>query len=129
MTYAYERFLNYVALPTTSDESSENSPSTEGQLSLAKLLADELLSLGLSDARVDSFGYVYATLPKNTEGDIPSIGLIAHLDTAPDAPGKNIKAKIVEYDGKDILLDNANRSDAKHYDSKSFSARYASRGD
>ena len=104
MTYAYERFLNYVALPTTSDESSENSPSTEGQLSLAKLLADELLSLGLSDARVDSFGYVYATLPQNTEGDIPSIGLIAHLDTAPDAPGNNIKAKIVKYDGKDILL-------------------------
>lgn len=99
----YERFLRYVSYPTTSDENNENCPSTEGQRVLANELCRELSELGLSDARVDKNGYVYATIPANSEG-MDSIGFIAHMDTASDAPGENIKAKIIEYKGGDILL-------------------------
>ena len=99
----YEKFLKYVSYPTTSDENNENCPSTENQRVLAKELCQELLDLGLTDARVDKHGYVYATIPANCEG-MPSIGFIAHMDTASDAPGENIKPQIVEYKGGDILL-------------------------
>ena len=99
----YERFLRYVSYPTTSDENNENCPSTEGQRVLANELCRELSELGLSDARVDKNGYVYATIPANSEG-MDSIGFIAHMDTASDAPGENIKAKMIEYKGGDILL-------------------------
>lgn len=99
----YERFLRYVSYPTTSDENNENCPSTESQRVLANELCRELLELGLSDARVDKHGYVYATIPANCEG-MDSIGFIAHMDTASDAPGENIKAKMIEYKGGDILL-------------------------
>lgn len=99
----YERFLKYVSYPTTSDENNENCPSTENQRVLANVLCQELLDLGLTDARVDEHGYVYATIPANCEG-MPSIGFIAHMDTASDAPGENIKPQIVEYNGGDILL-------------------------
>ncbi len=102
----YERFLKYVSYPTTSDENNENCPSTEGQRVLANVLCQELLDLGLTDARVDAHGYVYATIPANCEG-MPSIGFIAHMDTASDAPGENIKPQIVEYKGGDILLNEA----------------------
>ena len=99
----YERFLKYVSFATTSDENNENCPSTEGQMVLARELVDELLEIGLSDARVDEHGYVYASIPANCEG-MPSIGFIAHMDTASDAPGENIKAKMISYEGGDILL-------------------------
>lgn len=99
----YERFLRYVSYPTTSDENNENCPSTESQRVLANAICEELLELGLSDARVDKNGYVYATIPQNSEG-MDSIGFIAHMDTASDAPGENIKAKMIEYKGGDILL-------------------------
>ena len=99
----YERFLKYVSYPTTSDENNENCPSTEGQRVLANAICEELLGLGLSDARVDEHGYVYATIPANCEG-MDSIGFIAHMDTASDAPGENIKARMIEYKGGDILL-------------------------
>ena len=99
----YERFLRYVSYPTTSDENNENCPSTESQRVLANAICEELLELGLSDARVDKNGYVYATIPENCEG-MDSIGFIAHMDTASDAPGENIKAKMIEYKGGDILL-------------------------
>ncbi len=102
--FTYEKFLKYVSYPTTSDESSQTTPSTPSQLVLARLLTEELKSLGLADARCDEYGYVYATLPENTDGDINSIGFIAHMDTASEASGENIKAKIVEYSGGDILL-------------------------
>lgn len=102
----YERFLKYVSYPTTSDENNENCPSTENQRVLANVLCQELLDLGLTDARVDGHGYVYATIPANCEG-MPSIGFIAHMDTASDAPGENIKPQIVEYNGGDILLNEA----------------------
>ena len=102
--YAYKKFLNYVAFATTSNEESESTPSTKGQLKLADFIKDELIELGLSDARVDEYGYVYATLPKNTDKDVSNIGFIAHLDTASEASGENIKPKIVNYMGGDILL-------------------------
>ena len=100
---AYERFLKYAPIPTMSDEGSETCPSTKKQLKLANLLCEELLELGLSDARVDEFGYVYATLPANKDGK-PAIGFIAHMDTSPDASDENIKPRLVKYEGGDILL-------------------------
>ena len=99
----YERFLKYVSYPTTSDENNEHCPSTENQRVLANELCRELLEIGISDARVDENGYVYASIPANCEG-MPAIGFIAHMDTASDAPGENIKAKMIEYKGGDILL-------------------------
>ena len=99
----YERFLKYVSYPTTSDENNECCPSTENQRVLANELCRELLEIGISDARVDENGYVYASIPANCEG-MPAIGFIAHMDTASDAPGENIKAKMIEYKGGDILL-------------------------
>ena len=99
----YERFLKYVSYPTTSDENNECCPSTEGQMVLARELVKELLKIGVADARVDENGYVYGSIPANCEG-MPSIGFIAHMDTASDAPGENIKAKMINYEGGDILL-------------------------
>ena len=86
-----DRFLNYVAFPTTSDEASETDPSSARQLALAEALAAELKELGLADAGVDGFGRVYAHLPA-TPGreEEPTIGLIAHMDTSPDASGEHI---------------------------------------
>ena len=99
----YERFLKYVSYPTTSDENVETCPSTSGQTVLAKELCKELFELGLTDARVCEHGYVYASIPANCEG-MPSIGFIAHMDTASEASGENIKPKMIEYKGGDILL-------------------------
>lgn len=99
----YERFLKYVSFPTTSDENNECCPSTAGQMVLAKELVKELLELGVGDARVDEHGYVYGSIPANCEG-MPSIGFIAHMDTASDAPGENIKARMINYEGGDITL-------------------------
>lgn len=102
---AHERFLRYVSFDTTSEESNPACPSTPGQLTLANALAEELLSLGLTDARVDEHGYVYASLPANCETDAPALGFIAHMDTSPDACGHDIHPRIVEhYDGNDIVL-------------------------
>ena len=103
MTVA-ERFLKYVSYPTMSDDTSSTTPSTEKQLRLASLLKDELTSLGLSDVRLDEYGYVYGTLAPNTEKPTNSIGLIAHIDTALEASDENIKARIIKYGGGDILL-------------------------
>jgi len=101
---AYERFLNYVAYPTMSDGASATVPSSAKQLVLANALKEELLSLGLTDAYVDGFGYVYASLPANTEKEVNTICLIAHMDTSSEASDTDIKASIVAYDGGDILL-------------------------
>ncbi len=102
----YERFLKYVSYPTTSDENNPACPSTESQRVLAEELVRELLEIGVSDARVDVNGYVYGSIPANCEG-MPAIGFIAHMDTASDAPGENIKAKMINYEGGDILLNEA----------------------
>ena len=100
----YELFLKYAVIPTMSDEESETIPSTKKQLVLAELLKEQLLELGLCDARVDEYGYVYATLPANVEGEIAKIGFIAHMDTSSEASDENIKPQIVEYNGGDSLL-------------------------
>lgn len=97
------RFLRYVSIPTMSDESSETCPSTEKQLVLADLLAEELRALGL-DTRRDKNGYVMASLAANSDLPFPKIGLVAHMDTSPDAPDAPIHPRAVEYTGGDILL-------------------------
>ena len=101
-----ERFLKYVSFHTTSDENSNKTPSTPGQMVFAKYLADELKSIGMKDVDLDSNGYIMATLPANTDKkNVPTIGFISHMDTSPDAVGEDIKPRIVEnYDGNDILL-------------------------
>ena len=100
-----ERFLKYVSFNTTSDENTNMTPSTPGQMIFAQYLVEELKSIGLQDVDLDKNGYIMATLPANTDKDIPTIGFISHMDTSPDMSGKNVKARIVEnYDGNDILL-------------------------
>lgn len=102
-----ERFLKYVSIWTTSDDTTGRTPSTERQLDLARYLRDELVHLGLEDVSLDENGYVMATLPSNDKR-IATIGFIAHMDTAPDASGEHVKARIVRaYDGKDIVLNEA----------------------
>ena len=99
-----DRFLRYVAVDTQSDENSESQPSTEKQLVLLEMLRDELRALGL-EAELDQWGYVMATLPSNLDHKAPAIGFIAHVDTSPDASGKDVKAQIIRnYDGGDIEL-------------------------
>lgn len=100
-----DRFLKYVSFPTASCEDSETVPSTERQTVLARFIADELSAMGLSDAGVDGCGYVYAVLPA-TPGmeNAEPIGFVSHMDTSPDAPGENIKAKKILYRGGDIDL-------------------------
>lgn len=97
-----ERFLKYVSFNTRSDEESETCPSTPGQLALGKALVEEMRSMGIEDAYMDEHGYVYGTVPGDPR--LPTIGLIAHMDTSPDASGENIKAKIVAYEGGDLCL-------------------------
>ena len=102
METAQERFLRYVRFDTTSDEFSETCPSTSKQKVLGQALVEEMLSMGIADARMDENGYVYGTVPGDP--NLPTIGLIAHMDTAPDASGANIRAKVIPYEGGDILL-------------------------
>lgn len=97
------RFLNYIKYDTKSNSENEACPSSPGQLELGRYLVAELKDLGLDDAHMDENGYVYATLPGNTK-DVPTIGLIAHMDTAPDMDGKCEKPQIIEYQGGDIKL-------------------------
>lgn len=99
-----DRFLRYVSVDTQSDEDSQSQPSTAKQLNLLKMLRDELEAMGVK-AELDEYGYVMATVPANTEKKVPKIGFISHVDTAPDAPGDQIKPQIIEnYDGGKILL-------------------------
>ncbi len=108
MSKLIDRFLNYVAFETTSNEESGVTPSTPGQMVLAKYLKEELESLGLQEVFLDDNGYLYATLPANTDKQVPVVGFIAHMDTAPDMSGKNVTPRIVQnYDGGDILLNAA----------------------
>jgi len=102
MTSVQDRFLKYVSFDTKSDSSSETCPSTAKQKKLGAALVEEMLAMGIADARMDAYGYVYGTVPGDPE--LPTIGLIAHMDTSPDASGADIKARIVEYTGEDICL-------------------------
>lgn len=100
-----DRFLKYVSFATTSDENTNMTPSTPGQMEFAKYLAGELSFIGMQDVELDENGYVMATLPANTDKDVPTIGFISHMDTSPDMSGKNVKPRIVtNYNGEDILL-------------------------
>ena len=109
---AFERLLRYVVVYTTSDEESTTVPTSMRQFDLAHLLVDELRALGISDAEVDDKCYVYATLPA-TEGyeNATKLGFIAHMDTAPDFCGENVKPRIIEhYDGEDVALGTSGRT-------------------
>ncbi|MBR4838598.1 MAG: peptidase T [Bacteroidales bacterium] len=99
-----DKFLRYVAVETTSDPESETQPSAMREFDLLKMLQKELQDLGIK-ADLDEYGYVMATIPSNVDKEIPAIGFIAHVDTSPDASGKDIKPQIIEnYGGGDILL-------------------------
>ncbi|MDD4514320.1 peptidase T [Massilibacteroides sp.] len=99
-----ERFLRYVKFDTESNEESGVTPSTPGQLILARQIVKELEEIGLEDISLDERSYIMATLPANTTKQVPVIGFIAHLDTSPDLSGKNVNPKVVNYTGGDILL-------------------------
>ena len=103
---AFERFLDYAKIYTTSDDNSCTHPSTARQFDLARLLEKQMKELGLADVRVDECCYVYGTLPATPGCESkPAIGLIAHMDTAPAAPGEHVKPQVIEnYDGGDVLL-------------------------
>jgi len=100
-----ERFLKYVSFDTQSSEETGTTPSTPKQMEFAEFLKQELINEGLEDVELDDLGYLYATLPSNTDKEVPVVGFIAHMDTSPDASGKDVKPRIVEnYDGGDIIL-------------------------
>ena len=100
-----ERFLRYVSFDTQSDENSGVTPSSAKQMVFAQYLKGELEALGLEDIELDDNGYLYATLPANTDKDVPTIGFIAHMDTSPDMTGAGVTPRIVHnYDGSDIVL-------------------------
>jgi tripeptide aminopeptidase len=103
-----KRFISYAEMDTQSNEDSETCPSTPGQMVLAHKLVEELQEIGLTEVTVDEHGYVMASLPANTDKDVPVIGFLAHLDTATDFTGTDVKPQIVEnYDGNDIVLNEA----------------------
>src|SRR5699024_6875875 len=100
-----ERLIRYAKIDTQSDEASKTTPTTEGQLVLGNLLVDELKTIGMTDVTIDQNGYVMATLPSNTDKDVPTIGFMAHVDTATDFTGKNVQPQVWhDYDGGDIVL-------------------------
>lgn len=103
-----DRLITYAQVDTQSDENSNTCPSTPGQLTLGQLLVDELKEIGMQDVTMDENGYVMATLPANSDKQIPTIGFLAHIDTATDFTGAGVKPQIVEqYDGQDIILNRA----------------------
>ncbi len=104
MSTLVDRFLKYVKFDTQSDELTNLTPSTPGQMVFAKELERELHAMGLSDISLDDNGYLFATLPANTDKAVPTIGFIAHMDTAPDMSGHDVKPRIVKYEGEPIVL-------------------------
>ena len=100
-----DRFLKFISFDTQSDEEADHTPSSPGQMIFAEYLKDHLIECGFSEVELDSRGYLYATVPATTDIQLPVIGFIAHMDTSPDMPGRNVKARIVNnYDGADITL-------------------------
>lgn len=99
-----ERFLRYVRVDTTADDSSTSYPSSPGQLELGRLLADELRAMGLSDVEHDQHGLVYATIPATISGPAPVVAFNAHVDTSPETTGKNVQPQVFQYQGGDITL-------------------------
>ena len=106
---ATERFLRYVRIDTQSDASSTTCPSTEKQKNLGRILVEELLELGISDAHLDEHGYVYATIPSNSEKKVPVICFCSHMDPSPDCSGLDVKPIIHKnYQGQDLILPDDN---------------------
>ena len=106
-----DRFLRYVVIDTQSDAQSPSQPSTEKQKNLSRMLVEELQSIGLADAHLDEHGYVYATVPANTDKDVPVICFCSHVDTAPDFSGADVRPKLHRsYAGGDIVLGNSGRA-------------------
>ena len=104
MNSILDRFLRYIAVDTQSNEESESQPSEAKELVLLEMLRDELLAMGVH-AELDEFGYLFASIPSNIDKKVPAVGFIAHVDTAPDASGKDVKAQIIkDYDGSPIEL-------------------------
>jgi tripeptide aminopeptidase len=102
---AKERFLHYVTIDTQSDPDSPSQPSTEKQKNLGKVLVKELLAMGIHDAHLDEYGYVYATIPANTDKKVPVICFCSHMDTSPDCSGEGVKPMIhSNYNGQDLVL-------------------------
>ena len=108
MSYTYtvtERFIKYAKIDTQSDPSSPTCPSTEKQKDLARVLLEELKEIGIADAELDEWGYIYATIPSNTDKTVPSICFCSHMDTSPESSGKDVKPIIhSDYDGGVISL-------------------------
>ena len=101
-----ELFLKYIAIDTQSDSNSTSFPSTEKQKDFSKRLVDELKAMGITNAGMDEYGYVMASIASNTTKNIPSVGFIAHVDTAPDADGACKNPQIItNYQGNDIILE------------------------
>lgn len=114
---ASERFMRYVQIDTQSDPLSDQHPSTKKQKDLSQLLVDELKEIGIHDAEMDEFGYVYATIPSNTDKQVPVICLCAHVDTAPDISGTGVKPILhINYKGEDIVLPDDNNQVLKASD-------------
>jgi tripeptide aminopeptidase len=104
-----ERFLRYVQIDTQSDPYSDTQPSTQKQMNLSRILVKELLEMGVSDAHLDEFGYVYATIPSNSDKKIPTICFCSHVDTSPDCSGENVKPIVHHnYQGQDLVLPDDN---------------------
>lgn len=111
MEQVLDRFLRYAKVFTTSDHESQTYPSTERQIPFADQLANELRNIGLTDVERDSYGYVTATLPSNTEKQVPVIGFISHMDTSPDYSGENVNPQLVKnYNGNDIILNSGSNT-------------------
>jgi tripeptide aminopeptidase len=107
-TEIISRFITYAQVETQSDENVDTCPSTPGQLELGRMLVEELKTIGMQEVAMDANGYVMATLPANTDKEIPTIGFLAHVDTATDFTGAGVKPQIIEqYDGQDIILNEA----------------------
>lgn len=103
-----DKFLLYISFDTASDPESQTQPSTTKQFALLEVLLKELHQLGVADASLDEYGYVMASIPSNMDKKVPAIGFIAHVDTSPDASGRDIRPQIIrQYDGKPILLNKA----------------------
>ena len=100
-----DKFLRYVSYETTSDENSTTHPSNLQELVLLRQLVEEMKQMGIADASIDEYGYVMGTIPSNLDHEVPALGFIAHVDTSPDASGRDIKPQFIRnYDGSDILL-------------------------
>jgi tripeptide aminopeptidase len=103
-----QRFTSYVQIDTQSNDSSEACPTTDGQLTLGRMLVEELKTIGMQEVTIDDNGYVMATLPANTDKVVPTIGFLAHIDTATDLTGAGVSPQIIEeYDGRDMILNEA----------------------